>query len=64
VPDEAAAGTGALLVPDQSGFSRRDPRSGEELGRSSVADLPAGGTASGVGPVVVYRLRDRVLAYS
>lgn len=64
VADKAAAGAGTLLVPDDNGFSRRDPRSGEELGRSSIADLPAGGTASGVGSVVVYRLPDRVLAYS
>jgi outer membrane protein assembly factor BamB len=64
VADKAAAGAGALVVPDGNGFSRRDPRSGQVLGRSSVADLPASGTASGVGPVVVYRLPDRVLAYS
>ena len=63
VPDEAAAGTAALLVPDPDGFSRRDPRSGKELGRSSVPDLPAGGTTSDVGPVVIYRLPDRVMAY-
>lgn len=58
-----AGGAGVLLVPDGDGFTARDPRSGEEHGRSTVADLPAGGTASGAGPVVVYRLADRVLAY-
>jgi outer membrane protein assembly factor BamB len=52
-----------LLVPDEDGFSHRDPRSGDEVGRSAADDVPAGGTASGVGPVAVYRLTDRVLAY-
>jgi outer membrane protein assembly factor BamB len=60
---QAAGGAGVLLVPDGKGFTARDPRSGKELGRSAVAGLPAGGTASGAGPVVVYRTADRVLAY-
>ena len=63
VASEDAGGAGVLLVPDDDGFTARDPRSGKELARSAVADLPAGGTASGVGPVVIYRLADRVLAY-
>ena len=61
---EGATGPGLLLVPDDEGFTHRDPRSGAEVGRSSAADVPAGGTASAVGPVIVYRLPDRVLAYS
>jgi outer membrane protein assembly factor BamB len=53
----------ALLVPEEGGFAHRDPVSGDRLGTSAVSDVPGGGTASGVGPVVVYRLPDRVLAY-
>jgi hypothetical protein len=52
-----------LLVPEDGGFVRRDPVSGERRGTSSASDVPIGGTATGVGPVVVYRLPDRVLAY-
>ena len=68
LPSAAAAGepsTGpdTLLVPGADGFAHRDPASGDRLGNSAAADVPAGGTASGVGPVVVYRLPDRVLAY-
>jgi outer membrane protein assembly factor BamB len=59
----APSAQGVLLVPDEDGFSRRDPASGDELGHSAAADVPPGGTATGVGPVVVYRLPDRVLAY-
>jgi hypothetical protein len=62
-PVPGSAGDGVLLVPDEDGFSHRDPRSGEEVGRSSADDVPAGGTASGVGPVIVHRLPDRVLVY-
>lgn len=53
----------ALLVPEDGGFVRRDPATGAELGRSEVADLPVGGLAEAVGPVVVLRLPDRVLGY-
>jgi outer membrane protein assembly factor BamB len=63
VAGEDTGGAGMLLLPDEHGFTARDPRSGEELGRSAVADLPPGGTASGAGPVVIYRSADRVLAY-
>ena len=59
----ASTESGVLLVPDDDGFSHRDPASGDEVGRSAADDVPAGGTASGVGPVVVYLLPDRVLAY-
>ncbi len=52
-----------LLVPEDDGFVQRDPLSGAQLGVSAAADLPEGGTASSVDPVVVYRLPDRVLAY-
>ena len=55
--------TEALLLPDESGFSHRDPATGAELDRSTVTGLPAGGVASTVGSVVVYRLADRVLGY-
>ncbi|WP_245160385.1 PQQ-binding-like beta-propeller repeat protein [Blastococcus sp. CT_GayMR20] len=63
VPDKDAATPAALLVPDEDGFAHRDPATGAELGRSRVDDVPAGGTATVVGPVVVYRLADRVLGY-
>ena len=53
----------ALLVPEDGAFVRRDPATGGELGRSAAEDLPAGGLATTVGPVVVLRLPDRVLAY-
>jgi outer membrane protein assembly factor BamB len=53
----------ALLVPEEGGFAHRDPMTGAELDRSGVTGLPAGGVASAVGPVVVYRLADRVLGY-
>ena len=59
----APSESGLLLVPDEDGFSHRDPTSGDEVGRSAADDVPAGGTVSAVGPVVVYRLPDRVLAY-
>jgi outer membrane protein assembly factor BamB len=63
VPDEDDAIPEVLLVPDEDGFVRRDPATGAELGRSSADDVPAGGVAAGLGPVVVYRTADRVLGY-
>jgi outer membrane protein assembly factor BamB len=62
LPGVAAVNT--VLVPDTEGFSHRDVATGAELGRSSVPGLPEGGAAATVGPVVVYRLADRVLALS
>ena len=41
----------------------RPPATGAELGRSAADDLPDGGPGGGVGPDVVFRLPDRVLAY-
>lgn len=52
-----------LALPDAEGFSVRDPASGAETARASVAGLPAGGTAATIGPVVVLRLGDRVLGF-
>jgi hypothetical protein len=52
-----------LLVPEDDGFVQRDPLSGAQLGVSAAPDLAEAGTASSVGPVVVYRLPDRVLAF-
>jgi PQQ-like domain len=64
VPDkDDDADPAGLLVPDAQGFTQRHPATGEELGRSAVTGVPDGGVATGVGPVVVYRLADRVLAY-
>ncbi len=54
-----------VLVPEEGGFVSRVARTGVETGRSTVdGDLPAGGRAATIGPVVVYRLADRVLAAS
>ncbi|WP_409332163.1 PQQ-binding-like beta-propeller repeat protein [Trujillonella humicola] len=53
-----------VVVPEDGALVTRDSRTGEELGRSTVAgELPAGGRAATIGPVVVYRLADRVLAF-
>jgi hypothetical protein len=52
-----------LLVPEDTGFVHRDLTTGKELGRSTVAGLPAGGLAGRIGATIVYRLPDRVLAY-
>jgi outer membrane protein assembly factor BamB len=61
----AVAGSGAasVLVPEEDGFVRRDLATGSEEGRSRVGGLPSGGRTFLVGPVVVYRLTDRVLGY-
>jgi outer membrane protein assembly factor BamB len=60
----AAPGAAAsVFVPDDAGFTRRELATGAELGRSAVAGVPAGGVADSVGPTIVYRLPDRVLAY-
>jgi outer membrane protein assembly factor BamB len=61
--DKDAEEPASVLVPDADGFVRRDLRTGAELGRSAVRDLPEGGVASSLGPVLVYRLDDRVLSY-
>jgi outer membrane protein assembly factor BamB len=61
--DKQAEEPASLLVPAADGFVRRDPTTGTELGRSAVTGLPEGGVASALGPVVVYRLDDRVIAY-
>jgi outer membrane protein assembly factor BamB len=53
-----------VLVPEEGAVVARDVRTGAELRRMTVdAEIPAGGRAATVGPVVVYRLADRVLAY-
>jgi hypothetical protein len=61
--DKEAGSATSLLVPDAEGFVRRDPATGSELSRSEAAGVPEGGVTSALGPVVVYRLDDRVLAY-
>ena len=63
VEDKDSRDSGPLLVPDDGAFVRRDQATGAELGRSAVGDLPDGGLATSIGPVVVLRLPDRVLAY-
>ncbi len=54
-----------VLVPEEGAFVARVARTGAETGRSTLdGELPAGGRAATIGPVVVYRLPDRVLAHS
>jgi hypothetical protein len=60
---EGADDRAPLLVPEADGFVHRDPGTGSELDRSAATGVPAGGVASEIGPVVVYRLPDRVLGY-
>ena len=59
VPDAAN-----VVVPEADGFVRRDLATGEETGRMPVdGGLTAPGRAAVLGPVVVYRLPDRVVGY-
>ncbi len=54
-----------LWVPEEGGFVLRDPAAGTETGRAAVeGGLDPGGRTSVVGPVLVYRLPDRVLGYA
>jgi hypothetical protein len=52
-----------LVLPDEGGFSARDPVTGAETARWAVDGLPADGSASVIGPVVVLRLEERVVGY-
>jgi outer membrane protein assembly factor BamB len=52
-----------VAVPEDGAFVVRDPDTGAELHRSTVSGVATGGMTSLVGPTVVYRLPDRVLAY-
>ena len=64
VVSQVRPGVANLLVPDEDGFVARDVATGEETGRSPVGGgLEPGGHAEVVGPVVVHRLPDRVVAY-
>ena len=58
-----ARGPTELVVPEDGAFVRRDRASGAEVARSAAGDVPDGGIATQVGPIVVLRLPDRVLAY-
>jgi outer membrane protein assembly factor BamB len=61
---QVAAGATSTLVPEQGAFVRRDLATGEEVERLPVdGRLYAPGRTAVVGPVVVYRLPDRVVAY-
>jgi outer membrane protein assembly factor BamB len=61
--NQEASGPADVVVPEQGAFVVRDVATGRETSRSSVSEVPAGGTVSVLGPTVVYRLADRVLAY-
>ncbi|RZU32976.1 PQQ-binding-like beta-propeller repeat protein [Blastococcus saxobsidens] len=52
-----------LAVPEDGAVVLRDPATGTELDRFTVDELPDGGTATVVGPVVVLRTDERVLGY-
>jgi outer membrane protein assembly factor BamB len=61
---QVARGAADVLVPEEDGFVRRDLATGDEVERLEVSrGLPEDGRAAVVGPVVVYRLPDRVTAY-
>ncbi len=61
---DVAPGAASVLVPEEDGFVRRDLATGDEVGRLPVdGGLQAPGRTSVVGPVVVYRLPDRVVGY-
>ncbi|MGY1693446.1 PQQ-binding-like beta-propeller repeat protein [Geodermatophilus sp. SYSU D00814] len=63
--DAGTAASGAVWVPESGGFVLRDLATGAETGRAAVdSGLDPGGQTSVVGPVLVYRLPDRVLAFS
>ena len=62
---KTSADTAAVWVPEADGFVLRDLATGEEAGRAAVdGGLEPGGRTSVVGPVLVYRLPDRVLGYA
>jgi outer membrane protein assembly factor BamB len=68
VPAVGAAGPvagtpGSVVVPEDGAFVVRDAGTGAERGRSALPGPPAGGTAAAIGPVVAYRLPDRVLGF-
>jgi hypothetical protein len=61
---QVAPGAASVLVPEEDGFVRRDLATGDEVERLPVdGGLEAPGRTSVVGPLVVYRLPDRVVGY-
>jgi outer membrane protein assembly factor BamB len=61
---EVTPGGASVLVPEEDGFVRRDLATGEEVERLPVdGGLSASGRAAVIGPVVTYRLPDRVIGY-
>jgi outer membrane protein assembly factor BamB len=61
---QVVPGQAEVLVPEADGFVYRDLATGEEIERLPVeGGLSAPGRVSVVGPVVVYRLPDRVVGY-
>ncbi|HEX2072998.1 MAG TPA: PQQ-binding-like beta-propeller repeat protein [Geodermatophilus sp.] len=59
----AQPGGTPVVVPEADGLALRDARTGAELGRLAAPDLPSGGLATVLGPVVVYRLPGEVRGY-
>ncbi|MEX5716893.1 outer membrane protein assembly factor BamB family protein [Geodermatophilus maliterrae] len=61
----SATDTTQVWVPEADGFVLRDLATGSEVDRAAVeGGLAPGGRTSVVGPVLVYRLPDRVVGYS
>jgi outer membrane protein assembly factor BamB len=61
---KVSPGASSVLVPENDGFVRRDLATGDEVDRLAVdGGLAEPGLTQVVGPVVVYRLPDRVLGY-
>ena len=61
---QVAPGAASVLVPEEDGFVLRDLATGDEVERLPVdGGLEAPGRTQVVGPVVVYRLPDRVIGY-
>jgi outer membrane protein assembly factor BamB len=53
-----------LMVPEATGFVPRDALTGDRRGDPSAADdVPAGGQATPIGPIVVHQVGGEVIAY-
>lgn len=62
-PPGSGSSPAALLVPEKTGFVRRDLVTGRQLGHSAVSGLPAGGVVERLGGTILYRLPHEVRAY-
>lgn len=60
---KSATAPAALLLPTGDTFVRHDRVTGAETGRSVAAGLPSDGVVTGLGPVIVLRVGDRVIGF-